>query len=191
MKIYTRSGDLGETSLLGGERLSKASLRIATYGTVDELNANIGFLTDLLTVDDTLAELAVCLKREMSALFSLGSFLATPQDKLSEFNLAAPKAAQVDLLESEIDTWQKKLPKLTNFILPVGHASVSRAHIARTVARRAERKLVQLFNALPEEKQLEDAIKYVNRLSDWLFVLSRVIGARLSVEEVIWNGSNA
>jgi len=186
LKVYTRSGDTGETSLLGGRRISKAALRIDCYGVVDELNANIGVLCDQVRIEPKVATLAEKLVREINALFSLGSFLATPQDKLEEYKMSAPSAAQVQRLEEEIDLWQSSLPKLENFILPTGHILVSTTHVSRTLARRAERKLTCLFDSEPDHTELKDAIKYINRLSDWFFVLARFIGMSVGAKEVVW-----
>ena len=186
MGVYTRSGDSGQTSLLGGKRLSKASLRIDSYGTVDELNAVLGSLADQLAGSEGLIELHAALIREMNALFSLGSFLATPIDLVETYKTFPPSSQQVNSLEKEIDGWEGSLPPLKNFILPTGHSFVSSAHIARTVARRAERNLVHLSDVEPEVAELKDAITYLNRLSDWLFVFARMVGSKLGVKEVIW-----
>jgi cob(I)alamin adenosyltransferase len=178
-KIYTKTGDGGETSLFGGKRLPKHHLRIETYGTVDELNAFLGLLMDGL-VNPGIRNL---LFEVQNRLFTVGANLASDPEK----PLATPDLLEsdIELLEQAIDQMEAALPPLKNFILPGGHSSVSQAHVARTVCRRAER----LASALASEEAVDPIIlRYLNRLSDYLFVLSRKIAQDLGVQEVIWEG---
>lgn len=176
-KIYTKKGDKGETSLFGGKRLSKHHLRIETYGTVDELNAYVGLVRDCIK-EKALRDL---LKRIQDTLFTLGGILASaPGKKPDSLNL---KKEEITILEEAIDQMEDKLPALKNFILPGGHTTVSYCHLARVVCRRAERRAVELAQA----EEVEDiAVRYLNRLSDYLFVLSRKLGQDLGVKEVEW-----
>ena len=176
-KIYTKTGDKGETSLFGGKRLPKSHIRIDAYGTVDELNSYIGLLRELLsnTAQRTL------LKEVQDRLFTLGSQLASDPSK----NMKTPDIleADIELLEKAIDEMNEVLPPLKNFILPGGHSIVAHAHVARCICRRAERGAV----ALNMEEAIEPIlIRYLNRLSDYLFVLSRQIAFDLGVEELAW-----
>lgn len=178
MKIYTKSGDTGMTALLGGKRVSKAHIRIDAYGTVDELNAHMGLLRD----QEVNRNRSALLKDIQNALFVIGSTLATTPGKL---NVKKPDITQGDLLqlEDEIDAMEVELKPLSKFILPGGHQVVSLCHLARTVCRRTERCVI----ALHEQEQVEEIIlKYLNRLSDYLFVLGRKIANELNVEEITW-----
>ena len=177
LKIYTKTGDAGKTSLIGGTKVPKSHLRIETYGTTDELNSYIGLLSDLI---DTPQYKAV-LKEVQDRLFTIGSVLASDPSK----NMMVPdlKIEDIQLLENEIDTMELALPPLKNFILPGGHKTVSFCNIARTVCRRAERLAVALDGV---EKIDPLSIKYLNRLSDYLFVLGRKVGQDLGATEVIW-----
>ncbi|MEL6639046.1 MAG: cob(I)yrinic acid a,c-diamide adenosyltransferase [Bacteroidota bacterium] len=177
-KIYTKTGDLGETSLFGGRRLSKSHLRIECYGTVDELNAFIGLLRDGLS-DAARKEQ---LKAIQDRLFVIGSNLASDPEK----DLPVPDilASDIDLLEKAMDTMDEDLPPLKNFILPGGHPLVSQAHVCRTVCRRAERLIVALQRAEPVAPII---LQYLNRLSDYFFILSRHLALQMGVEEIVWN----
>ncbi len=179
MKIYTKTGDIGETSLFGGKRLLKSNLRIEAYGTVDELNSFIGLVRDVQTNKEQLD----ILKEVQDRLFTIGATLASAPD--SNAHKAVPDLYEDDvvLLETAIDNMDKVLPPITHFVLPGGHVHVSYCHIARTVCRRAERLVVAL-NSQNEIAPL--AIKYLNRLSDYLFVLGRKMAYDLQVEEVKW-----
>ena len=174
MKIYTKTGDLGETSLFGGKRVSKADLKIDTYGTVDELNAHIGLVKDVTT----------CTQKDVLAvvqeqLFTIGAILATPEGKKNTF-FQEIEVADIENLENQIDLMNENLPDLDAFILPGGHIHVSYCHIARTVCRRSERLTV----ALSKDEEFNPLIvKYLNRLSDYLFVLSRKLAKDLCVNE--------
>lgn len=178
MKIYTKTGDKGKTSLLGGARVSKAHERIEAYGTVDELNAHMGLLRD----QEVNAKRSVFVKNIQDVLFALGSNLAA--DPAKEKTIAPVlKEEDITVLEQEIDRMNESLPEMRNFILPGGHPSVSFCHIARCVCRRAERLVIGLSE---KEAVPEMVIKYLNRLSDYLFVLSRKMARELQAEEVLW-----
>ena len=176
-KIYTKTGDSGQTGLFGGKRLPKNHIRIEAYGTVDELNSYVGLLRDAIG-DSTLK---AKLKTLQDRLFDLGSVLACDPDK--DFNLPGVKESDVAFLEEEMDHMTARLPELKNFILPGGHTTVSFCHIARCVCRRAERMVVALAF---EEEVDEINIRFLNRLSDYLFVLARKLGKDLDVDEVVW-----
>jgi len=177
-KIYTKTGDKGETGLFGGKRLPKNHIRIESYGTVDELNSYIGMLRDLAPN----ANQKELLKEIQDRLFTIGSNLASDPDK----NMITPDVEKSDIekLEQAIDQMNEVLPPLKNFILPGGHTTVSFCHIARTVCRRAERMVVALHH---HNDSVDPAIiRYLNRLSDYLFVLGRQLSFDLKVEEIPW-----
>jgi cob(I)alamin adenosyltransferase len=178
MKIYTKTGDSGTTSLFGGKRVPKSELRIDTYGTVDELNSYIGLLRDQ-PVNEKRKEILV---EVQDRLFTIGSILATEPGN-TKVKIPHVNEADIQCLEKEIDAMEQTLPPMKSFVLPGGHPSVSFCHVARTVCRRAERLTVALNNA---EKIDELVIKYLNRLSDFLFVLSRKMTQELDVEETPW-----
>ena len=182
MKIYTKTGDEGLTSLLGGTRVPKFDVRIDAYGTVDELNSYIGMLRDQ-EVNWMRAEI---LKEIQDRLFTIGADLATDPSKQ---NVKKPDLLEsdIELLEKQIDEMEKPLAPLTSFILPGGHPSISFGHLARTVCRRCERIVTELA-AMEEVSEL--VIQYLNRLSDYLFVLCRKMAQELNVNEVIWNPRN-
>jgi cob(I)alamin adenosyltransferase len=178
MKIYTKTGDAGTTSLFGGKRVSKSDQRIETYGTVDELNAHIGLLRDQEVNKPRKAVLIEIQDR----LFTIGSLLATEPGNTK---VKTPALAETDIafLEMEIDAMEALLPPMKSFVLPGGHQSVSFCHIARTVCRRAERLTI----ALSHQEAVDPLIiKYLNRLSDYLFVLSRIMTQQLGAEETPW-----
>ena len=178
MKIYTKTGDTGETSLIGGKRVSKAELRIRAYGTVDELNAYVGLLRDQ-PVNKSRASI---LTEIQDRLFTMGSLLASPEPSAS---ITLPQLSEQDVswLEIEIDKMDKTLPPMRSFVLPGGHESVSFGHITRTVCRRAEREVVLLSDTEPVDPLI---IKYLNRLSDFFFVLCRKMAAELKINETPW-----
>jgi cob(I)alamin adenosyltransferase len=176
-KIYTKTGDAGETALFGGARVPKNHHRVEAYGTVDELNAYIGMLRD--TVEN--AEYRVVLKDIQDRLFTIGAVLASDPSK--QMMVPDVRNEDIQLLENQIDTMEAALPSLKNFILPGGHTTVSFCNIARTVCRRTERLVVGL-NEIEKIDPL--SIKYLNRLSDYLFVLGRKVGQDLGAEEIIW-----
>jgi len=179
-RIYTKTGDKGKTSLIGGTKVAKSDLRIESYGTVDELNSFIGLVSDYLSNDS----IKSTLKEIQDRLFTIGSSLACDPEKEPLMKVPDLKEEDVKLLENEIDTMNEELPVMKNFILPGGHVAVSSAHIARCVCRRAERLCVRI----QENDGFVDplVIKYLNRLSDYLFVLARYIGYLLQVPEVVW-----
>ena len=178
MKIYTKTGDKGLTSLIGGTRVPKSSLRIDAYGTVDELNSYIGLLRD----QDVNTSRRPLLKEIQDRLFTIGSSLASDPDK-SKVKIPDLHAEDVSLLETEMDFMNEGLPELHAFVLPGGHSAVSFAHVARCVCRRAERLVVHL----QADAFVADLVAiYLNRLSDYLFVLSRRMAFELGVEEVTW-----
>ncbi|MDQ1088657.1 MULTISPECIES: cob(I)yrinic acid a,c-diamide adenosyltransferase [unclassified Siphonobacter] len=179
MKIYTKTGDTGTTSLISGRRISKADLRIEVFGTVDELNSYVGLVRDQ-SVNENRRSL---LKEIQDRLFTIGSHLADDPERHSRKPLPDLQREDVTLIELAIDAMEQELPALRHFVLPGGHPSVSFAHLARTVCRRAERQVV----LLSEKAQVEDIIiQYLNRLSDYFFVLSRKMAQELQVEEVKW-----
>jgi cob(I)alamin adenosyltransferase len=179
-KIYTKTGDRGKTSLIGGTKVPKSHIRINAYGTVDELNAYVGLLRDLLT-DEHSREL---LREIQDRLFTIGSALACDPQKETLMRIPDLNESDILLLENEIDAMNSKLPEMKFFILPGGHVTASTAHICRTVCRRAERLVVELDAQEPLGQPL--IIKYLNRLSDYLFVLARWIGQLLGAEEIPW-----
>lgn len=179
MKIYTKTGDKGQTSLIGGRRVSKAHHRIDAYGTVDELNSWIGLVRDQ-PVNESRKE---TLKEIQDRLFTIGSELATDPEKTVSRPLPAILESDVEALEQAMDEMDIQLPELRAFVLPGGHQAVSFCHLARTVCRRAERLTI----ALSEEETVDPlVIQYLNRLSDYLFVLSRTMTQELGAEEITW-----
>lgn len=176
-KIYTKSGDKGQTSLFSGTRLPKHHIRIESYGSVDELNAHLGLLRDHLDQEET----RIRLLDIQHLLFVVGSQLAGGPEP-SPFIPPFPDGA-VETLEQEMDRMTAGLPPLRHFILPGGHIAVSQCHVARTVCRRAERMVVALAEQEPVPPIL---IQYLNRLSDYLFVLARFLSAHYGVAELKW-----
>lgn len=177
-KIYTKTGDKGKTSLIGGTRVPKHHLRIESYGTVDELNSFIGLLND----QDIDKEVKMFLLEIQDRLFTIGSSLASDPEK-SKMKIPDLLESDVQALESRIDDMQNVLPVMKSFILPGGHTIVSYCHIARCVCRRAERNITHLSE---NEEVNELVLIYLNRLSDYLFVLARKLGLDLKVEEIPW-----
>ncbi|HLG39122.1 MAG TPA: cob(I)yrinic acid a,c-diamide adenosyltransferase [Chitinophagaceae bacterium] len=179
-RIYTKTGDKGTTALIGGTKVPKSHLRIEAYGTVDELNSYIGLCKDLISdkhSKDILQEI-------QDRLFTIGSSLACDPAQEPKMRIPDLKEEDVTLLEKEIDKMNEVLPPMKSFILPGGHPVVSHIHIARCVCRRAERCCVRL-DMEKEEVELI-IIKYLNRLSDYLFVLARFIARQLKAEEIPW-----
>ncbi len=185
MKIYTKTGDTGETSLFGGTRVAKHNLRIDSYGTVDELNSWIGLLRDQPVHDLTRNFLI----QVQDHLFTIGAVLATPPEKellkngKERLNISKISDLDITSLEDQMDLMDTALPPMTHFILPGGHQSVSFCHITRTVCRRAERLASALHENTPIDPQV---IKYLNRLSDYLFVLARKLSKDLQADEIKW-----
>jgi cob(I)alamin adenosyltransferase len=180
LKIYTKTGDKGKTSLIGGTKVPKSHIRIESYGTVDELNSFIGLLNDYLKGEDSSA----ILREVQDRLFTIGSSLACDPEKEPALKIPDLKQSDVLFLEKEIDRMSAILPTMKNFIVPGGHPAVSTAHICRCVCRRAERICV----SVQENNIYVDplVIIYLNRLSDYLFVLARFIAHQLKVEEIAW-----
>jgi cob(I)alamin adenosyltransferase len=178
-KIYTRGGDRGETSLGDGSRQPKHALRVAAYGTVDETNATVG-LARLHTQDDAVAD--AMLARIQNDLFDLGADLCTPEAPNPKYPPLRMQQAQVDRLEAEIDTMNARIAPLNSFVLPGGSAASAYLHLARTVCRRAERLMTELAASEPVNPA---AVRYINRLSDHLFVLSRRQN-RDGADDVLW-----
>jgi cob(I)alamin adenosyltransferase len=180
MKIYTKTGDKGKTSLIGGTKVYKSDPRIEAYGTVDELNSFIGLCLDHLkshNINNVLPEV-------QDRLFTIGSALACDPEKETKLKIPDLHEADIELLEKEIDKMNEVLPTIKSFILPGGHVAVATLHVARTVCRRAERCCVKM-----QKKELEVEsliIKYLNRLSDYLFVLARFVAHKLGAEEIPW-----
>ena len=183
-KIYTKTGDDGTTSLIGGTKVSKGDWRIEAYGTVDELNAYVGLLIDY-SVDN---KSTYILKNVQNRLFIIGSALAC--DPAKEVKLWLPDLQESHIIELEhaIDEMNDALPEMKHFILPGGHKTISVAHVARTVCRRAERASVRVLSE--ESKSQTLILKYLNRLSDYLFVLSRYYGLLLDIKESQWIPNN-
>jgi cob(I)alamin adenosyltransferase len=180
IKIYTKTGDAGKTSLIGGTKVAKSNIRIDSYGTIDELNSFIGMVRDQL--NDTPSK--DVLKEIQDRLFTIGSSLACDPDKEPLMKIPDLKEEDVTFLEHQIDKMNETLPAMKNFILPGGHLAVSTTHVARCVCRRAERICV----LMQENDEFVDplVLKYLNRLSDYLFVLARYIGHLLNAEEIAW-----
>lgn len=185
MKVYTKTGDKGTTALFGGTRVPKHHIRIESYGTVDELNSHIGLIRD----QDMNQHYKTVLIEIQDRLFTVGAILATPPEKETLKN-GQPRLQQLGIeekdiayLEKEIDTMEESLPQMTHFVLPGGHTTVSYCHIARCVCRRAERLATHLNDIEPTDAYV---IKYLNRLSDYLFVLARKLSYDLKVDEVKW-----
>ncbi|HMG07140.1 MAG TPA: cob(I)yrinic acid a,c-diamide adenosyltransferase [Mucilaginibacter sp.] len=178
MKIYTKTGDKGFTSLIGGTRVAKHHLRIESYGTVDELNSYIGLIRD----QDIAGHDKEILKQIQDRLFTIGSSLAADPER-SKMVIPDLHMADVELLEQEIDTMNEQLPELRHFILPGGNNTISFCHIARCICRRAERITVHLA----EESTVDEKVNiYLNRLSDYLFTLARKIGSERKIPENQW-----
>lgn len=180
MKIYTKSGDSGETGLFGGARLSKASLRVGAYGDVDELNSVLGLCRRAVAeeIDTVLAQIQV-------ELFNVGAELASNPDKPLSAALPTIDSASIERLEQAIDGWEAHLPALTNFIVPGGGEGAARLHLARTVARRAERQAVALA---ADGGVRAEVLQYLNRLSDAFFVMARRQNQLDGTPDVLWQG---
>jgi cob(I)alamin adenosyltransferase len=180
MKIYTKTGDAGKTSLIGGTKVLKSNPRIEAYGTVDELNSYIGLVSDYC--NDGAAK--IILKEIQDRLFTIGSELACDPDKDTKLSIPDLHESDVELLEKEMDQMDDELPRMKNFILPGGLPAVSFMHIARCVCRRAERRCVDLLENNSAVNPL--IIKYINRLSDYLFMLARYTAMKNNAPETIW-----
>jgi cob(I)alamin adenosyltransferase len=191
-KIYTKTGDKGKTSLIGGTKVPKSHIRIESYGTVDELNSCIGLLSDELAAATSFKDYPVqlldrsikMLRDIQDRLFTIGASLACDPEKESKMKIPDLKEEDIKALEDDIDRMNEVLPEMRSFILPGGHVAVSTAHIARCVCRRAERICVEM----QENQQYVESIVlvYLNRLSDHLFTLARYAGHLLQVQEIPW-----
>jgi cob(I)alamin adenosyltransferase len=178
MKIYTKTGDKGQTSLIGGTRVPKHHIRIEAYGTVDELNSWMGVLRD--TIDS--AQTKELIIEIQDRLFTIGSILASDPEK-SKMKLPELQAEDITRLEKEIDAIDAIVPPMKSFVLPGGHLTVSHCHVTRCVCRRAERHIIHLSEHAPVS---ELVIQYLNRLSDYLFMLSRKLTQDLNATEIPW-----
>lgn len=190
MKIYTKTGDKGETTLFGGTRVKKYDLRIEAYGTIDELNSHIGLIRDQ-KIDSSTFDSLIKIQNE---LFTLGAMLATPPNKeklkSGKDRLKIPKIndSAIQFLENEMDKMNETLPPMKSFVLPGGHTTVSYCHISRCICRRAERLTVELND---NEKINNSILIYLNRLSDYLFVLARKLTLDNNATEIPWITNNA
>jgi cob(I)alamin adenosyltransferase len=178
-KIYTKTGDKGETSLIGGTRVPKHHIRIEAYGTVDELNSYVGLIRDLITEKHNQCKLLIEIQ---DRLFTMGSILAADPEK-NKMKLPELIATDIELLEKAIDEMDKHLPEMKHFVLPGGHPTISHLHIARCICRRAERAVLHLNELFPVN---ELTYKYLNRLSDYLFTLSRQLALDYNATEIKW-----
>ena len=181
MKIYTKNGDRGKTSLIGGKKVSKHDLQVEAYGSIDELNSFMGLLKDYSKND----EINLVLFKVQLKLFTIGSILAqentsTNSAILEKLNISAK---DTNFIELQIDKLEKKLPKLSKFIIPGGHKLVSYCHVSRSICRRAERKITKLSDSVKLDSNI---LPYINRLSDFLFVLSRYFSNELDIKETYW-----
>lgn len=185
MKIYTKTGDKGTTALFGGTRVPKHHIRIESYGTIDELNSHMGLLRDQ-EIDSHYKSI---IQHIQDRLFTIGAILATDPEKAilkngkQRLNIPKIQAKDIELLEAEIDQMNDSLPPMTHFVLPGGHQTVSFCHIARCVCRRAERLASALYDISPFQSE---TLTYLNRLSDYLFVLARKLTFDLQAEEIKW-----
>lgn len=178
MKIYTKTGDKGQTSLIGGTRVAKHHIRIEAYGTVDELNSWMGVVRDSIS-GETTKQLIIDIQEK---LFTIGSHLASDPEK-SRMKLPEINDEHVAVMEAAMDAIEKTVPPMKNFVLPGGHLAVSHCHVARCVCRRAERCIIHLSETAEVNEVI---IRYVNRLSDYLFMLSRKLTHELGAEEIPW-----
>lgn len=181
-KVYTRTGDNGTTSLVGGIRIRKSDARLEAYGTVDELSANLGLLAAMLSEGEERSLII----RTQNNLFNVGTHLATDQSQTPLYPSAHLPEGETELLEQAIDQMNARLPEAQGFILPGGCQAAAQAHVCRTVCRRAERRIA----ALAETATISDEIQqYINRLSDFLFVLAKIINFNTGQEEILWKNA--
>lgn len=180
--VYTKTGDKGTTALIGGTRVAKTHVRLEAYGTVDELNAQLGLLVTYLTDEKDRAEVL----KIQHKLFTIGSHLATDQDKVELRAISIVTTEHIAELEQEIDLIDEALPALHTFVIPGGSRGAAICHVCRTVCRRAERRIL----ALTEEYKISpEVLSYMNRLSDYLFVLSRKINIIEKTDEIFWDNA--
>ena len=187
MKIYTKTGDQGQTKLVDGTVVSKGNLRVDAYGTVDELNANLGLIVSLLQ-ESNYAAIKKQLTQIQNDLFVIGSLLATEKTEVI-LKLPQLSSAQINDLENAIDEMTQKLPQLKEFILPTGHLLASQTHIARTICRRSERITTDLINQIDQKNihpQISLSLQYLNRLSDYLFTLARYFNFIHQIQDTPW-----
>ena len=182
MKIYTKTGDKGYTSLVGGSRIKKSHLKLDAYGTIDELNSWIGMIRSNVKSLD----IDVLLNSIQCKLFDIGSELATEAKEEGEEKVTACKSSDITLLEEQIDLMNESIEPMTNFILPGGSSEISYCHLGRTVCRRAERIIYALQELEPVDTLL---LKYINRLSDYLFTLARFVAKKQEIDEIKWISS--
>jgi cob(I)alamin adenosyltransferase len=178
-KVYTRTGDKGETSIIGGIRVKKSCERLEAYGTVDELSSHLGLLISMLPEGDD----RTLLIRIQNNLFNVCSNLATDQSRTPLHDSAKLTDGEIELLEHEVDRLMKLLPERQGFILPGGTQAAAQAHVCRTVCRRAERRIVALSEVATISAEIQ---QYVNRLSDYFFVLAKIINFNAGVSEIVW-----
>lgn len=178
-RVYTKTGDKGETSIIGGFRVKKSCERLEAYGTVDELSSHLGLLISLLPDGDD----KTLLIRIQNNLFNVCSNLATDQSRTPLYDSAKLADGEIELLEQEVDRLMKLLPERQGFILPGGTQAAAQAHVCRTVCRRAERRIVALSEVADISPEIQ---QYVNRLSDYLFVLAKIINFNAGVSEIVW-----
>ena len=178
--VYTKTGDKGETSLIGGTRVAKNDIRIEAYGTVDELNSHIGLLRSYIR-EEELLNVIIDIQNQ---LFNIGYFLALDISVSGKKSNIKLDEVSIDTLEKQIDKMEQALPPLSGFVLPGGHQAVSFCHIARTVCRRAERRVIEMREKYEIDSRI---IRYLNRLSDFLFVLSRHLTLYFNIDEIHWN----
>jgi cob(I)alamin adenosyltransferase len=185
MKIYTKMGDSGSTMLTSGEMVAKNDLRIDAYGSIDELNSHIGLLTSELQLIEHFKASKITEEIEwlQNRLFDMGSELATPHESKVFRQIPKLPASAAAKLEHMIDLWTKTLPPLSNFILPGGSRANAQAHICRAVCRRAERRIIHLKS---RDSIRPEILTFINRLSDWFFVLAREISHKTGTSEVLW-----
>lgn len=182
MKIYTKCGDKGFTSLIGGERVSKSDIRVEAYGTVDELIAYVALLADKLMCDKMFSESVAQLRKIESELMTVSAMLAVGEGGKDKVKGITPEA--IERIEAEIDQMQASLPQITKFTIPGGDERLSLCHVCRTVCRRAERAAIR---ATHEHDNIDcEAVAYLNRLSDYLYLLGRDITQKAEVEEILW-----
>ncbi len=181
MKVYTKTGDKGMTSLIGGARVAKNDVRLETYGTIDELNSYIGLLRSYISEED-IRDVIVDIQNQ---LFNVGSYLATDTTISEMRSNIKLEEVKIELLEDEMDKLEQALPPLTGFVLPGGHPATGFCHIARTVCRRAERRIIGMSDQYEIDNWI---IRYLNRLSDFLFVLSRHLSNYYNIDEIHWSG---
>ena len=183
-KVYTRTGDKGMTDLVGGVRVSKNDPRLEAYGTTDELSSHLGLLAAMMAHDsNTLEEERQMLVRSQNNLFIIGSYLAIDQNQMPLYDFARLPDGETTLLEQRIDQLMATLPEKQGFVLPGGTVSAAQCHVCRTVCRRAERRILELA----QHARVDDyVLQYVNRLSDYLFVLAKIINFNAGQSEIIW-----